>query len=67
MKEGNVKELQVMMMEIKEMSNTQLFRHLICEEREIKTHQSTIKQIKDEINTRFDNGTLVEGKEEENE
>ena len=54
------------MIEIKEMSNTQLFRHLICEEREIKTHQSTIKQIKDEINTRFDNGTLVEGKDEEN-
>ena len=53
-------------MNIKEMTNTQLFRNLICEEREIKIHQSTIKQIKDEISTRFDNGTLIEGKEEEN-
>ena len=54
------------MMEIKEMSNDYLMRLLICEKREIKTHQSTIKQIEDELNKRFDNGTLVERKEEEN-
>lgn len=53
-------------MEIKELSNDYLMRLLICEKREIKTHQSTIKQIEDELNKRFDNGTLVEGKEEEN-
>lgn len=55
------------MMEIREMSNEYLMRCLICEKREIKTHQSTIKQIEDELNRRFDNGTLVERKEEENE
>lgn len=48
------------------MSNDYLTRWLLCEEREIKTKQSTIKQIKDELNKRFDNGTLIEGKEEEN-
>ncbi len=55
------------MMKISEMSNEHLMRTLLCEKREIKTHQSTIKQIEDELNKRFDNGTLVEGKEEENE
>ena len=55
------------MMEIKEMSNEYLMRFLLVEKRQIKTHQSTIKQIEDELNKRFDNGTLVERKEEENE
>ena len=54
------------MMEIKEMSNEKLMRLLLCEKREIKTHQSTVKQIEDELNKRFDNGTLIEGKEEKN-
>ena len=52
-------------MEIREMTNEQLIRTLICEKREIKTHQSTTKQIEDELNKRFDEGILVEGKEEE--
>ena len=50
-------------MEIKDMSNEYLMRLLIGE---IKIHQSTVKQIEDELNKRFDNGTLVERKEEEN-
>ncbi len=53
-------------MEIKDMSNEYLMRLLIGEKREIKIHQSTVKQIEDELNKRFDNGTLVERKEKEN-
>lgn len=46
------------------MTNEQLIRTLICEKREIKTHQSTIKQIEDELNKRFDEGILVERRKE---
>ena len=53
-------------MEIKEMSNEQLIRYYVCTKRELKTMQSTIKQYEDELNKRFDNGTLAERKEEEN-
>lgn len=55
------------MMKINEMTNSQLYRNLIGEKRELKTHQSTIKQIEEELERRFDNGTLIEGKEEKNE
>lgn len=53
-------------MTVKEMSNCYLMRYIICKEREIKTYQSALKEAKDELNKRFDEGTLVEGKEEEN-
>lgn len=51
-------------MEINEMSNTELQRHRICTEREMKILQSTIKQIKEEEEKRFDNGTLIDEKED---
>ena len=46
------------------MSNEYLMRFLIVEKRQIKTHQSTIKQIEEELNKRFDSGTLAEEEEE---
>lgn len=51
-------------MEIKDMNNAQLQRYRICTERQIKNLQSTLKQIKDEEEKRFDNGTLIDPKEE---
>lgn len=50
-------------MTIPEMSNEQLVRYYICTKRELKNIQSTIKQQEDELNKRFDNGKLVEEKE----
>lgn len=47
-------------MEIKEMDNNTLIRHLVLVEREIKTKQSEQKQLKDELNRRFDNQELGE-------
>lgn len=47
-------------MTIKEMNNEQLMRNYICTKREMKTLQSTIKQIEDELNKRFDMGNLIE-------
>ena len=42
-------------------------RCILCEEREIKNIQSIIKQCKDELNKRYDEGTLIDEEEEENE
>lgn len=53
-------------MDIKDMSNAQLQRHRICAERELKTIQSTIKQLKDEEEKRYDDGKLSDKSEEEN-
>ena len=47
------------------MTNERLERERIFIKREIKIKQSILKQIEDELERRFDNGTLVEGKEEE--
>ena len=51
-------------MTIKEMSNEQLMRYYICTKRELKTLQSTLKQQEDELNRRFDNGTLIQERED---
>lgn len=45
-------------MEIQEMDKDKLLRHLIVVEREIKTKMSEKKQIKEELNKRFDEGRL---------
>lgn len=49
-------------MKISEMDNETLFRYYICAERELKNKQSEIKQIKEELDNRYNNGTL--GKKE---
>ena len=54
-------------MTIKEMNNEQLMRNYIGTKRELKTLQSIIKQIEDELNKRFDNGKLVEKERKEND
>lgn len=46
------------MLEIKEMTNTEIIRHLIVVERELKTKQIEKKQLQDELNKRFDEGNL---------
>ncbi len=48
------------------MSNERLMRGYVVEKRKLKKQMSTVKQFEEEIEKRFDNGTLVEGKEEEN-
>ena len=52
-------------MTIKEMSNEYLMRFYICTKREMKTILSTIKQIEEELDKRFDTQKLIEKKESE--
>ncbi len=53
-------------MTINEMTNEQLMRYYICTKRQLKDLQLTVKQYEDELNRRFDNGDLIDRKEEEN-
>jgi len=64
MKNLIIEELRVIIVTIKEMSNEQLMRYYICTKRELKTLQSTLKQQEDELNRRFDNGTLIQERED---
>ena len=48
------------------MSNEQLMRYYVCTKKQMKDLQFTLKQYEDELNKRFDNGFLVERKEEKN-
>lgn len=41
------------------MTNTEIIRHLIVVERELKTKQAEKKQLQDELNKRFEDGELV--------
>ena len=41
------------------MTNTEIIRHLIVVEKEIKTKQIEKKQLQDELNKRFEDGELV--------
>ena len=41
------------------MTNTEIIRHLIVVERELKTKQIEKKQLQDELNKRFEDGELV--------
>lgn len=52
-------------MEIKEMSIYRLEREKISLKRQIKTLSSTIKQIDDELEKRFDKGELTNGTDRE--
>lgn len=52
-------------MEIKEMSIYRLEREKISIKRQIKTLMSTIKQIDDELEKRFDKGELTNGTDRE--
>lgn len=52
-------------MEIKEMSIYRLEREKISIKRQIKTLSSTIKQIDDELEKRFDKGELTNGTDRE--
>lgn len=52
-------------MEIKEMSIYRLEREKISLKRQIKTLNSTIKQIDDELEKRFDKGELTNGTDRE--
>ena len=47
------------------MSNESLMRGYVLEKR-LKNQMSVVKQYEEEIEKRFDNGTLVERKEKEN-
>ena len=53
-----------MKMTIKEMSNEYLMRLYICTKRELKTTQSTLKQIEEELDKRFDAQKLTEKESE---
>lgn len=55
------------MMNFKKMSNEYLMRFYICTKREMKTTQSTLKQIEDELNERFDKGKLINEGENKND
>lgn len=48
------------------MSNESLMRGYVLEKRILKNQMSVVKQYEEEIEKRFDNGTLVERKEKEN-
>lgn len=48
------------MMTVKEMSNERLMREYVVAKRQAKTLQSTIKQIEEELNERFDKNKLAE-------
>lgn len=52
------------MMIIKEMSNEHLMRFYICTKRELKTTQSTLKQIEEELDKRFDTQKLIDKESE---
>lgn len=52
-------------MKIKEMSIYRLEREKISLKRQIKTLSSTIKQIDDELEKRFDKGELTNGTDRE--
>lgn len=54
-------------MTINEMDNLYLVRLYIQQKRELKTISSTIKQIEDELNSRFDKGKLSDCFEDEKE
>lgn len=51
-------------MTIKEMDNAYLVRFYISKKRELKTLQSTIKQIEAELDERFDKGKIINTEEE---
>ena len=53
-----------MTMTIKEMSNEYLMRFYIATKRELKTTQSTLKQIEEELDKRFDAQKLIEKESE---
>ena len=66
-KKKNLKqeELRVMTMTFKEMDNETLMRYHINYKRQIKTIQSSIKQIENELEERYDKGILINKEEKE--
>lgn len=51
------------MMTFKEMDNETLIRYQINYKRQLKTMQSTIKQIENELEERYDRGSLINKEE----